>query len=142
MESHQPNESEARDKSTMQAIYLEILRDRAVSNKVVEATGLLIAADARMNIWMLETGKSSKTKQEVRAIYKECVACLDAMRAAWSRFLDRDVAGAIERHNAKALEERTKPGALETLGWLMAEANAELEAELRRIRDRLCQLAS
>ena len=61
---------------------------------------------------------------------------------AWQRFLDRKVEEHIEQHNAGSVEDRTRPGDLEALHRLMGDANAALEMELRRIRDRLAQLTS
>jgi hypothetical protein len=128
------------NKSDVLAVALEIFQYRGVLLNVIEATGLLVAADARHNIWMVQTGKRSKTTDELLSILEEVQACHDELRAAWKRFLDYNVAACIEQHNAKSVEERTATGALKALHQTMGEANVELERGLHRIRDRLDRL--
>src|SRR5690348_5429410 len=129
------SEGEAADRSwntsDVLVIGLAILGCRGHTLGVVEAAGLLIATDARLHIWMLETGKSTKTDDELLAILDESARCRDSLRTAWERFLGHQVTEHIEQHNAKAPEERTAPGVTDALNRLTSQANAELETDLR-----------
>jgi hypothetical protein len=70
------------------------------------------------------------------------MGCHDAMCASWERFLAFDIAGRIQRHNAKPLEERTQPGVCEEHFRVETDANRQLAGALASIRHRLKLLMS
>ncbi|GIG63362.1 hypothetical protein Lfu02_77340 [Longispora fulva] len=131
--------AETWNKSAVVAIGLEVLREPGVGLGVVEAIGMLIAVDARLNLWVLETAKGPGAINDVSFAADEATACQALIKAAWARFLEHDVAGHLERYKATPAVDRARTGVRDAMDRLLDAANEELAADLRLIHDRLAR---
>lgn len=129
-------------RSTLLSMALKILQGPGVSLFVIEAAALLVAAEARFQIWIVQSDKTSlsdDTRQLV-SLFDQADAITSAVQPAWARFLARDVTGDIERHAARPRDERSSPEVRHALDQRILHANDALAAELHALRVRLEQL--
>jgi hypothetical protein len=86
-----PKEIRGPDSSPATNLVVPILKDEAVGNDIVEAVGLFLASDARLNVWYGEgAGKvkpSGMELAEIRVFYAEI---LHGVYDAWKVFESRE----------------------------------------------------
>ncbi|MEU8804177.1 hypothetical protein [Spirillospora sp. NPDC048819] len=115
------------------------LQDGWVGLRVREALGLLVAADARVNQWMVEVGKSQFGPDEFLTFGIEYAECCDEVEAAWDRYRAHGFPEALEAANAlPAAEERTARH--EQLSPQRHAAQEELLAVLLDVTERMRRL--
>ncbi|WP_344594357.1 hypothetical protein [Actinomadura vinacea] len=116
-----------------------VLENMWLGHGVREAVGLLIAADARMNRWMLEVGKARLSLDEYLAVTVEFGECLDEAEAAWARYEALGIPEARKKANALPTAEERRAGH-EQLSPRAHAAEETLLAVLRDILERIQRL--